>query len=193
MPPTPWPDAEVPGFRTAVGDVVDALAPLGRRLDTLIGRAIGIEDLADRSTTGPDMLACIDYRPAPDGTEVVVEGQQRMGAHSDYTTFTLLRADPVPGLQIVAPSGGWIDVVPRPDSLLLNVGDLLAMWTNDVWPSTLHRVVPMQAGGAAPRPFTTHMNAEMNAQLFIRMTTTNFEEAIRARRDGRPPVFTDGM
>ena len=41
--------------------------------------------------------------------------------------------------------------------------------------------------------FTTHMNAEMNAQLFIRMTTTNFEEAIRARRDGRPPVFTDGM
>ena len=150
-PPTPWPDAEVPGFRTAVGDVVDALAPLGRRLDTLIGRAIGIEDLADRSTTGPDMLACIDYRPAPDGTEVVVEGQQRMGAHSDYTTFTLLRADPVPGLQIVAPSGGWIDVVPRPDSLLLNVGDLLAMWTNDVWPSTLHRVVPMQAGGAARR------------------------------------------
>ncbi len=41
--------------------------------------------------------------------------------------------------------------------------------------------------------FTTHMNAEMHAQLFIRMTTTNFEEAIRARRDGRPPVFTDGM
>ncbi len=37
----------------------------------------------------------------------------------------------------------------------------------------------------------THMDAEGTAQLFVRITTQNFEEAIRARRDKRPPAFKD--
>jgi enoyl-CoA hydratase len=36
-----------------------------------------------------------------------------------------------------------------------------------------------------------HMDAEGTAQLFVRITTQNFEEAVRARRQGRPPVFED--
>lgn len=149
--PTPWPDDHVPDYRPAAKAALAEFGRLGRRLDALVGEAVGLGDLADRSTAGPDMLACIDYRPEPDGTEPIVEGQQRMGAHSDYTTYTLLLADPVPGLQIVAPGGDWVDVVPSPGNLLMNVGDLLAMWTNDAWPSTLHRVVPMSRGAAARR------------------------------------------
>jgi len=148
--PTPWPDADVPSYRPAALAVLKAFQHLGRRLDALIGDALGIEDLAARSTCGPDMLACIDYRPGPAGTERTVEGQLRMGSHTDYTTYTLLLADPVAGLQIVGPRGEWVDVIPEAGNLLMNVGDLLAMWTNDEWPSTLHRVVPMSLG-AAPR------------------------------------------
>ncbi len=37
----------------------------------------------------------------------------------------------------------------------------------------------------------THMDAEGTAQLFVRITTQNFEESVRARKEGRPPVFTD--
>jgi enoyl-CoA hydratase len=37
----------------------------------------------------------------------------------------------------------------------------------------------------------THMDAEGTAQLFVRITTQNFEEAVRARREGRPPIFDD--
>lgn len=37
----------------------------------------------------------------------------------------------------------------------------------------------------------SHMNHEGHAQLFVRMTTKNFEEAIKARKEGRPPQFTD--
>jgi isopenicillin N synthase-like dioxygenase len=149
--PTPWPDDVVPLLRRAAHSHLAQMARLAYQLDEWIGDLLGIDGLADRSTQGPDTMACIDYRPAPDGTEAVVEGQQRMGAHSDYTSFTLLVADPVPGLQIVDPDRGWVDVVPRPGSVLMNVGDLLAMWTNDLWPSTLHRVVPMHAGGAPTR------------------------------------------
>ena len=36
-----------------------------------------------------------------------------------------------------------------------------------------------------------HMDHEGIAQLYVRLTTQNFEEAIRARREGRPPVFLD--
>jgi enoyl-CoA hydratase len=35
------------------------------------------------------------------------------------------------------------------------------------------------------------MNHEGHAQLFVRMTTENFEEAIRARKQGRKPDFKD--
>lgn len=37
----------------------------------------------------------------------------------------------------------------------------------------------------------THMNHEGHAQLFVRMTTQNFEEAIRARKEGRKPEYQD--
>ncbi|HBU04005.1 MAG TPA: hypothetical protein DEA70_05910, partial [Acidimicrobiaceae bacterium] len=109
--PTPWPDA-VPTYRPAAQAALDEFRRLGRRLDTMIGEALGLPELAARSVNGPDMLACIDYRPSPDGTEAVVDRQLRMGAHSDYTTYTLLLADPVPGLQIVGSDGSWIDVIP---------------------------------------------------------------------------------
>jgi enoyl-CoA hydratase len=44
----------------------------------------------------------------------------------------------------------------------------------------------LEAGG-----LQGHMHYEGHAQLFMRMTTRNFEEAIRARRDGRKPDFED--
>jgi enoyl-CoA hydratase len=37
----------------------------------------------------------------------------------------------------------------------------------------------------------SHMDAEGVAQLFVRITTKNFEESIRARRESRPPEFVD--
>lgn len=38
---------------------------------------------------------------------------------------------------------------------------------------------------------SSHMDHEGHAQLFVRLTTQNFEEAIRARREKRPPVYED--
>lgn len=149
--PTPWPDDVVPGLRRAALAMLEGMGRIGARLDDMLGASLGIPDLRARSTRGPDMLACIDYRPDPDGGETLLDGQLRMGAHSDYTSYTLLAADPVPGLQILGSDGRWTDVVPAPGNLLMNVGDLLAMWTNDLWPSTLHRVVPQSGGGAARR------------------------------------------
>jgi enoyl-CoA hydratase len=46
-------------------------------------------------------------------------------------------------------------------------------------------------GGLDASSLETHMDAEGTAQLFVRITTRNFEEAVRARKEGRPPVFED--
>ena len=45
--------------------------------------------------------------------------------------------------------------------------------------------------GLEASSYAAHMRSEMNAQLLVRMTTHNFEEAVLARSEKRPPVFED--
>jgi isopenicillin N synthase-like dioxygenase len=92
----------------------------------------------DRS---PSVMRANNYQRRADAPDVE-PGQMRMGAHTDYGSITVLLADCVPGLQIRDDAGVWNDVLPPEDGFLVNVGDLLAEWTNDRWRSTLHRVVP---------------------------------------------------
>lgn len=69
-------------------------------------------------------------------------GQLRIGAHSDYGSLTILRAEDKPGgLQVCNQAGEWVDVPIVPGCFIVNLGDLMARWTNDTWVSTLHRVV----------------------------------------------------
>ncbi|MBK4735376.1 isopenicillin N synthase family dioxygenase [Noviherbaspirillum pedocola] len=76
-----------------------------------------------------------------------VPGQIRAGAHSDYGSLTILAAEDRPGgLQVCNAEGVWVDVPIVPDCYIINIGDLMARWTNDTWVSTLHRVVNPPAG-----------------------------------------------
>ncbi len=81
-------------------------------------------------------------------------GQIRAGAHSDYGSLTILATEDKPGgLQVCNAAGQWVDVPIVPDCFIINIGDLLARWTNDTWVSTLHRVVnpPVDAGTESRR------------------------------------------
>ncbi|KIP02101.1 hypothetical protein PHLGIDRAFT_96346 [Phlebiopsis gigantea 11061_1 CR5-6] len=70
------------------------------------------------------------------------DGQARAGAHSDYGTLTLLFQDSVGGLEVQNPhTKEFQPAPPIPGSIVINAGDLLARWSNDVLRSTLHRVV----------------------------------------------------
>lgn len=81
------------------------------------------------------------YYPAR-SKEEIDELQPGIGDHSDYGCFTVLRQDSCPhALQVRSP-GGWIDATPIPGSFVVNIGDQIARWTNDVYVSTRHRVLP---------------------------------------------------
>lgn len=68
-------------------------------------------------------------------------GQLRAGAHTDYGALTVLRGDSGEGgLQVESAPGIWRDVTFPDGAYVVNLGDQLAMWSNDRWRSTLHRV-----------------------------------------------------
>lgn len=68
-------------------------------------------------------------------------GQMGCGAHTDYGSITLLSDDGVGGLQVMKRGGTWVDVTIPDDHLVVNIGDLMAIWTNNRWVSNPHRVI----------------------------------------------------
>lgn len=117
-------------------------------VDTVL-RAMAIAlDLAEdwfisRCTHAIETTRAVNYQRHPGAVEPE-PGQMRMGAHTDYGILTVLLADDVPGLQVYR-ANAWHDTPTPKGALTLNIGDMMAVWTNDRWMSTLHRVVPPPA------------------------------------------------
>ncbi|KAJ3373734.1 hypothetical protein HDU91_004270 [Kappamyces sp. JEL0680] len=67
--------------------------------------------------------------------------QSRTGAHTDYGSLTLLFQDDRGGLQVKNFDNQFVPAPPIPGTIVINAGDLLARWSNDLIKSTEHRVV----------------------------------------------------
>ena len=77
----------------------------------------------------------------PPQHESADEGQYGAAEHTDYGTITILWQDDVGGLQVKNRSRDWIDAPTIADAFVINIGDMLARWSNDLFVSTPHRVV----------------------------------------------------
>jgi isopenicillin N synthase-like dioxygenase len=168
--PNLWP--ELAGFREAFVTYFDEVAALAHRLTRVVAAGLGMPEtfFVDKTDHSPDVLRVNWYQRA-DGSVPVLPGQQRMGAHTDYGVLTILLADRVPGLEIVAPGGDWVGVQPEPGCFLVNLGDLLAQWTNDRWRSTLHRVVPPTGEGECLRRSAAFFH-EANSDALVEVLPT---------------------
>jgi len=87
----------------------------------------------------PTILRLLWY-PCVEDPDAITADQLRCGEHSDYGTITLLFQDSVGGLQVVSPSGEYINATPIPGSIVVNIGDMLQHWTSGRFKSTRHRV-----------------------------------------------------
>jgi isopenicillin N synthase-like dioxygenase len=151
-----WPEEDggaldVAALREAWLTYFAAAGGLARRLTSIFAVALGLDEdfFVDKTDHSTDTLRFIRYERRP-GSPDPLPGQVRMGAHTDYGIVTVLYADAVAGLEIVGPDGEWHGVVPVEGAFLVNLGDLLAEWTNDRWRSTLHRVTPPPVGDDTP-------------------------------------------
>ncbi len=143
--PNVWPEV-MPDLVATVKEYYRALEGLNRRLLGIFAAALGVEAqyFLDKFDCHASVLRAINY---PDQDPPPAAGQLRCGAHSDFGTHTLLLVDDAPGgLQVLDRDGAWVDVRPPPGSFVVNIGDLMMVWTNDRWLSNLHRVVNPPAG-----------------------------------------------
>ncbi len=149
--PNPWP-SEVPDFEPTWLEYYDTLESLAAELMSLFALALGLdetffEDKIDEHITN---LVANHYPPV---IEDPLPGQYRKGPHSDWGTLTILHQDDTGGLEVLnRDTDEWLDVPVVPGSFIVNIGDLMAVWTNERWKSTKHRVrVPPADRRQTPR------------------------------------------
>ncbi len=136
--PNQWPQrpAELAAVWTEYYREMERLATELMRIFAL---ALGLDEhffdrSVDRHITN---MSAIHYPPL---AEPPLPGQLRGGPHTDFGSITIVQRDAAPGGLQVLIDGSWIDAPYVEDSFVINLGDLMAEWTNDEWVSTVHRV-----------------------------------------------------
>jgi isopenicillin N synthase-like dioxygenase len=159
--PNIWPD-EPGNLRAVWREYYVAMDHLAQRIMDLFALALDLpagwfSDKFDRHTS---YLSANRYLPQP---VAPAEGQFRNSAHTDIGSLTILYQDGAPGgLQVLDRGERWCDVPAVAGSFVINLGDMLAKWTNDRWVATPHRVInPPREFAATQRisiPYFQHPN-----------------------------------
>jgi isopenicillin N synthase-like dioxygenase len=149
--PNQWPDeATLPGFRSVIERYVAQMSRLARRLVHAIALSVGMpEDGMDRYFEKPTTFLRLLHYP----TQPEEGGLFGSAPHTDYGYITLLAQDDVGGLEVKNRAGNWIAAPPIPDTFVMNVGDILARWSNDSFVSTPHRVINRSGRERYSQPF----------------------------------------
>jgi len=136
-----WPLPELePIFRR----VVEAELPLFKPIMQAVLQSLGCDPhLYDDKLTAPNLGLRLNYYP-PLTAEDQATGAGRLLGHEDIDLFTLLPASKVEGLQVLRRNGKWVRLNAPRGSLIMNTGDYMQRITNDILPSTTHRVSPPQ-------------------------------------------------
>lgn len=138
--PNLWP-VEPVEFKDSWSDYYRTMGELAARIMRIFAVALDLPEdfFEDKFDQHPSAMRAINYPPQ---SRPPKPGQLRAGAHTDYGSMTILLSEPDPGgLEIYIPEGEWWPIPSVPGAFIVNIGDLLARWTNDRWVSTLHRVV----------------------------------------------------
>ena len=133
-----WP-AELPAFQPVIQAYYEACDALAIRLLRIMARNLGMP---------PDFLDAhfrpqhtsflrLNYYPRCARTSA---GRLGVNPHTDAGAITLLLQDEQPGLQIYH-RGVWWPVEPHPDLLVVNLGDIAQVWSNDRYVAPLHRAI----------------------------------------------------
>lgn len=155
-----WP-TELPEFRTIMSKIYRELDTVGKiMLESLtFPLELKRDFFSEMVSDGNSILRLLHYPPIP---ESVDPRCVRAAAHEDINLITILVSATTSGLQLKDRDGTWLDIESDPNSLIVDAGDMLARITNDVIPSTTHRVVNPEGPNTArySMPFFMHPNPD---------------------------------
>lgn len=161
--PNIWlPDGVLPGFKEACTDFYWACREI-LEVNFLRALALGLgvsEDYFLQYHTNADNQLRLLHYPSVPVKRLEQEEVTRIGAHSDYGSITLLFQDNAGGLEVEDPNkpGEFRSATPVDGAVIVNAGDFLQRWSNDILRSTVHRVrAPpnfASADGMTPRRYS---------------------------------------
>lgn len=141
-----WPEF-VPGFKAAVLAYYQACETVAFALLGAIARNLGAEPEALSQAFRPRHTSFIrlNYYPVcpnpsrPEAAQPPEDGYLGVNHHTDAGALTLLHQADEPGLEVFR-DGAWHLVSLRPEALVVNIGDIVQVWSNDAYTAALHRV-----------------------------------------------------
>ena len=128
-------------FRAPVEAYFSGVCDLAYRLLEPLAVALGLPNGFFQDLTKPNPLASMRLLRYPAMPADAPPGQWGAAAHTDYGVMTILAQDATGGLELKPRDSDWLPAPCLPDAFLVNVGDLMAVWTNDRYKSMPHRVV----------------------------------------------------
>lgn len=138
--PTPWP-SELPEFEDTVVKWLEQCERLSQDLLALICRSLNQSPGTLAAQFGTDHTSFLRFNHYPSqGPAANADAALGIHPHTDAGALTVLTQDDVPGLQ-VRKGDNWHTVVPEPDAFIINIGDMMQVWSNDRFRAPEHRVL----------------------------------------------------
>jgi isopenicillin N synthase-like dioxygenase len=153
-----WPDRDLPDFKPVIAGYADAMEALVKKLVRLYARALDLPaTYFDGPFTDCQFSLRMTHYPPQDGP---VSDEFGLAPHTDTSFLTLLAPNDVPGLSIRTQSGKWIDAPAIPNAYVVNGGQFLQRWTNDLFLATPHRAINRSGGERYAIPFFCDSNID---------------------------------
>lgn len=158
-----WP-AMPKDFRSGMTAFHETFSQLAKRTTELVHAALGLEPGSRNllkgipSTSTARLNYYVEDDPVPENQRGTLAplADVSLGAHTDAGILTLLLQDEVGGLQAQCDTGEWVDIVPTPGTIVVNIGDMMQVWTNDRYRAAVHRVLPIKAEKRISIPYFFH-------------------------------------
>ena len=201
-----WPSRDLlPAFEATLQDYIARLERVTAALNHAFALSLDLpETYFDPLYRRPDMALTMNFYPPVDPAKLKAT-QWSFSPHADYSAFTVLLQDQSGGLQARNSAGDWIEVTPKQGTLVVNIGNVLQRWTNDLYGSTLHRALHIGNEPRISAAFFVYPDADTvvrcfdtcqgpdNPPRYQDVTTAEYVRVLRedAHRAGRPAVAAE--